>query len=162
MRLLAFLIALLLLASSAYAKPPRVNGVAWIGDLELRFDANRWEVNGADGAYDVYCNARDCNGTWIAIAIAGEGETACTPEALTFEDGLRSSPASTDRFNRAGLTFLVAEGDFGCRNLAGGPVRACTSHDGRTYTLHAPGQQCHTSPHASQFVNEILEGLKPR
>ena len=162
MRPLAILIAVLFLAPAAYAKPPHVNGLAWIGGLELRFDANRWEVNGAGNAYDVFCSAPDCARTAIAITIAGEADAACAPEALAFADANPAFPGRLDRFNHAGLAFLVAEGDFGCRNLSGGPVRACTTHDGKTYLFDAPGQHCHTAWHAGERVGEILRGLKPR
>ena len=63
-----------------------MNGVAWIGDLELRFDANRWDVNGAKTAYDLYCKTADCARTTIAVTVADATADACTPEALTFED----------------------------------------------------------------------------
>ena len=168
MRPLAFLIALLLLAQHAFAEPPRVNGVVWIGDLELHFDANRWAVNGADTSYDIYCQAAGCSRTTIAINVTDEASVACTPEALTSSNARPSSdaPASfsggVDRFSRAGLTFLVAEGSFGCRNLAGGPVHACTSYSGRTYLFDAPGEGCQTRDHAGKRVNEVLQGLRPR
>ena len=161
MRPLACLIVFLLLAPAAYAQAPRVNGLAWIGDLELGFDASRWDVNGADTAYDVYCKTPGCANTTIAITIA-PGADACTPEALAFADADPAFPGRIDEFSHAGLTFLVAEGDFGCRNLAGGPVRACTTHGGKTYLFDAPGQHCHTSRQAGEHVNEILQGLRPR
>ena len=162
MRPLAFLIAFLLLAPAAYAKPPRTNGVAWVGGLALHFDANRWDVNGAKTAYDVYCKTSDCSGTTIAIAIEDAAGAACTPEALTFKDTDPAFPAQTDRFSHAGLSFLISEGDFGCRNLSGGPVRACTTYAGRTYMFDAPGQGCKTRYRAAERVNEILQGLRPR
>jgi hypothetical protein len=162
MRPLAILVAFLLLAPAAYAKSPRVNGLAWIGGLELSFDANRWQVNGADNAYDVFCTAPDCARTAIAITIADEADAACTPEALNPADADAPFPWHLDRFSHAGLTFLIAEGDFGCRNLSGGPVRACTSHGGKTYLFDAPGQRCHTQSHAGEHVSEILRGMKPR
>ena len=74
----------------------------------------------------------------------------------------RRFPGRTDTFSHAGLTFLIAEGDFGCRNLAGGPVRACTTYAGKTYMFDAPGQHCHTQYRAAERVNEILRGLEPR
>ena len=164
MRPLALLLVSLLLASAvplaAHAKPPRVNGVVWIGGLELRFDANRWDVNGAKTAYDLFCKTVDCANTTIAVTIT-EGET-CTPETLVFDDVDQPSEVRVDKFSRAGLDFLVSEGDFGCRNRAGGPVRACTTHDGRTYVFYAPGQACRTSPHIGESVDEILQGLRPR
>ncbi len=162
MRPLAFFVALLLLAPAAYAKPPRTNGVAWVGGLALHFDANRWDVNGANTAYDVYCKTLDCSGTTIAIAIADATATACTPEALTFKDADPAFRARTDRFGHAGLNFLVSEGDFGCRNLSGGPVHACTTYAGKTYMFDAPGQGCKTRAGAAEWVNEILQGLQPR
>lgn len=162
MRPLALLIAFLLLAPAAYAKPPRVNGVAWIGGLELRFDANRWEVNGADNAYDVFCKAPDCAHTAVAITVAAESGAACAPEALAFADANPAFPGRLDRFSHAGLAFLIAEGDYGCRNRAGGPVRACTTFGGKTYLFDAPGQHCQTGWHAGERVTEILDGLRPR
>ncbi len=162
MRPFAFFIAFLLLAPAAHAKPPRVNGLAWIGGLELHFDANRWEVNGANSAYDIYCKTYDCFNMTIAVTIADEAAVACTPEALKFDEAERARQGRTDRFRQAGLTFLVAEGDFGCRNLAGGPVSACTTYAGKTYMFDAPGQHCHTKWHAAERVNEILRGLRPR
>ena len=168
MRPLALLIALLLLASPALADPPRVNGVAWIGGLELHFDANRWAVNGAATSYDIYCQAAGCSRTAIAVTIADEAGAACTPEALTSNSARSSNdapvsfPGGVDRFSRAGLTFLVAEGSFGCHNPAGGPVRACTSYSDKTYLFDAPGEGCQTQDHASQRVDEILQGLSPR
>ncbi len=161
MRPLAFLIAFLLIAPAAYAKPPRVNGLAWIGGLELSFDASRWDVNGAETAYDVYCKTPDCAHTTIAVTIAPEAD-ACTPEALTFADARPTFPGRIDKFSHGGLSFLTAEGDFGCRNLAGGPVRACTAYGGKTYLFDAPGQGCTTAPDASHRVDEILQGLRPR
>ncbi len=86
MRPLACLIAFLLLTAAAHAKPPRVNGVAWIGGLELHFDANRWEVNGADLSYNVFCEIADCANTAIAITIANTAD-ACTPDLLTIPQG---------------------------------------------------------------------------
>ena len=162
MRPLAFLIVLLLLAPAAYAKPPRVNGLAWIGGLELSFDANRWDVNGADNAYDIFCTAPDCAHTTIAVTIADEADAACTPEALASADADPAFPGHLDRFSHAGLTFLIAEGDFGCRNLSGGPVHACTTLGGKTYLFDAPGQRCHTQWHAGEHVSEILRGMRPR
>ena len=161
MRPLALFIAFLLLAAPVHAKAPRVNGLAWIGGLELSFDANRWDVNGADTAYDVYCKTPGCAHTSIAITIAPEA-AACAPEALVFADADPAFPGRIDTFSHAGLTFLIAEGDFGCRNLAGGPVRACTTHGGKTYLFDAPGQHCQTQYKASERVNEILQGLRPR
>ncbi len=161
MRPLALLVAFLLLAPAAHAKPPQVNGLAWIGDLELRFDAGRWDVNGAETAYDVYCKAYDCFHTTIAITIIDRPD-ACTPEVLAFKDARPSFPGRTDGFSHTGLTFLIAEGDFGCRNLAGGPVRACTTYAGKTYLFDAPGQHCHTHFKAPARVDEILQGLRPR
>ncbi len=162
MRSLAFLAAFLLFASAAYAKPPHVNGLAWIGGLALHFDANRWQVNGAGTRYDVFCTAPECAHTTIVITIADAAGTACTPEALAFADARPSFPGHLDEFSHAGLNFLIVEGDFGCRNLAGGPVHACTTHGGKTYLFDAPGQRCHTRWHASERVNEILQGLSPR
>ncbi len=161
MRPFACLIAFLLLAPAAYAKPPRVNGVAWIGGLELRFDANRWDVNGADDAYDVFCKTAGCAHTAISIDISDD-VNACTPDALTFKDADGASSAPIDKFSHAGLTFLISEGDFGCANLSGGPVRACTSHGGKAYLFDAPGQRCQTEYKASERVDEILQGLRPR
>lgn len=161
MRPLAFLIAFLFLATAAYAKPPRVNGVAWIGDLALHFDANRWDVNGANMEYDVYCKTLDCERTTIAITIVNEAN-GCTPAALAFDDKQPASAGRIDRFSHAGLSFLIAEGSFGCKTLAGGPVRACTAYSDKTYLVNAPGQGCKTNVHASQYVNEILQGLRPR
>ena len=161
MRPLAFLAAFLLLVSAASAKPPHVNGLAWIGGLALHFDANRWDVNGAETRYDVYCKTSDCLHTSIAITIA-EKPDACTPDALRFDADTVRAPLNVDTYSHAGLTFLIAEGDLGCRNLAGGPVHACTSFGGRTYLFNAPGQHCHTGWHASERVNEILQGLSPR
>ena len=143
MRPLAFLIAFLLLAPAAHAKPPRVNGVAWIGGLALHFDANRWDVNGAESTPTTSI-AR--HATASTRRLPSPSPTRPMPPArrrrLTFED---ADPAfrhgRTDTFSHAGLTFLVAEGDFGCRNLAGGPVRACTTYAGKTYMFDAPGQQ---------------------
>jgi hypothetical protein len=162
MRPLAFLFALLLLVSTAYAKPPRVNGLAWIGGLELQFDANRWDVNGADDEYDVFCKAADCAHTSIAVTISNEAQLACTPETLDLRDPDHPRPQQTSQFGQSGLTFLISEADLGCRNLAGGPVRACTTYGGKTYLFDAPGQQCHTQRHASERVSEILQGLRPR
>ncbi len=168
MRPLAFLIALLLLAPVAHAQPPRVNGVAWIGGLALRFDANRWDVNGADNAYIVYCKIHRCSGTTIAITIADAAATACAPQALAFDDEpsaavpLPPTPGRVDTFSHAGLTFLVTEGSFACRGISGGPVRACTTYAGKTYLFNAPGQLCRTERHAAEYVNEILQGLAPR
>ena len=161
MRPSAFLAALLLLIPAAYAKPPHVNGIAWIGSLELHFDANRWDVNGADKAYAIYCKTTDCAHTTIAITITDQ-PGACTPDALKFKDARPSVPGRIDTFSHAGLSFLVSEGSFGCRNLAGGPVHACTSHAGKTYMFDAPGRHCQTQYKASERVNEILRGLRPR
>ncbi len=161
MRPFAFLIAFLVLAPAAHAQPPHVNGVAWIGDLELRFDANRWDVNGADTAYNVFCTASGCAHTAIAVTVVDAAETACTPDALHPDDPEGSQP-QTDKFDKSGLTFLVSEIDLGCRNLAGGPVHACTTYGGKTYLFDAPGEGCHTPWHASEHVDEILQGLKPR
>ena len=55
-----------------------------------------------------------------------------------------------DKFGHAGLTFLLAEGDFGCRNRAGGPVRACTTYGSKSYMFDAPGQHCQTDVHAAE------------
>ena len=161
MRPLAFLIALLFLAPAAYAKPPRVNGVAWIGGLALHFDANRWDVNGALNEYDVFCKTLECEHTTISISVANEPD-ACAPAALAFGDKQPASAGRVDKFSHAGLDFLIAEGSFGCNNLAGGPVRACTAYSNKTYLINAPGQGCKTNAHASQYVNEILRGLRPR
>ena len=88
--------------------------------------------------------------------------TPARPKRWPSRTPIRHFPARIDEFSHAGLTFLVAEGDFGCRNLAGGPVRACTTHGGKTYLFDAPGQRCHTAWHAGERVNEILQGLRPR
>ena len=168
MRPLVFVIALFLLAPAAYAKPPHVNGVAWIGGLALHFDANRWDVNGAGNAYVVYCKTFDCSGTTIAVTVKDAAVTACTPATLAFDRQpaddatLPVTPGRVDTFSHAGLSFLITEGDFGCRNLAGGPVRACTTYGGKTYVFDAPGRSCRTRPDAGERVDAILQGLKPR
>ncbi len=167
MRPLAFISAFLFLVPLAHAKPPPVNGVAWIGGLELHFNASRWDVNGADNAYDIYCKTSGCAPTTIAVTVA-DGTDACAPAALAFDDRPSAdaappvAPGRVDRFSHAGLSFLVTEGSFGCRTPAGGPVRACTAHGGKTYLFDAPGQGCKTDIRASRSVDEILRGLKPR
>ena len=161
MRPLAFLFAFLLLATSADANPPPVNGVLWLGDLQLRFDANRWDVNGAKSEYDIYCKSRDCVGVSIAVTIRSTADT-CTAEALRFDGAEVPGPGRVDRFNHAGLSFLVAEGNSDCANLVGGPLRACTTYAGKVYLFDAPGQRCRTNPHVSDDFNAILQGLKPR
>ena len=153
--------AFLLLATAAYADPPPVNGLLWLGDLQLRFDANRWDVNGAKSAYDIYCKTPGCTGVSIAVTITSTGDT-CSPEALRFDGPGVPGPGHVDQFSHAGLSFLVAEGNFDCANLAGGPLRACTAYSGKAYLFDAPGQRCHTNPHASEDFNEILQGLQPR
>lgn len=161
MRPLAILIALLLLAAPAYAKPPRVNGVLWIGALQLRFDANRWDVNGADSSFDIFCKTSECSHTAIAVSIIDK-DNACTPELLKFNGTPPALSGRIDRFDNGGLDFLVAEGDFDCKALAGGPVRACTSFAGKTYLINAPGDGCRTRTDASHYIDEILRGLSPR
>ena len=161
MRPLAFLFVFLLLATSADANPPPVNGVLWLGDLQLRFDANRWDVNGAKSEYDVYCKTRDCAGVSISVTIKPSANV-CGPEALRFDGPDVRGPGRVDRLDHAGLSFLVAEGNSECPNLAGGPLRACTTYAGKTYLFDAPGQRCRTNPHASNDFNAILQGLQPR
>ncbi len=161
MRPLAFLVAFLLLAPTAHAKPPRVNGLAWIGGLALHFDASRWQVNGAGTRYDLYCTTYDCARTTVSVAIV-DRPNACTEEALAFDDRDSRFPGYLDTFTHDGLTFHIAEADIGCRNLAGGPVRACTSYGGKTYMFDAPGRACRTHPGAAARLNEILRGLRPR
>lgn len=161
MRPLAFLFAFLMLAATANASPPPVNGVLWLGDLQLRFDANRWDVNGAKSEYDIYCKLSDCGGVSIAVTIKPTAD-ACTPGTLHFTGPDVHGPTHVDRFDHAGLTFLVAKANSNCANLAGGPVRACTTYAGKAYLFDAPGQRCRTNQHASDDFNEILQGLQPR
>ncbi len=161
MRKLALSLFLLLPALPASAEPPPVNGLAWVGDLELRFDANRWAINGADAAYVIHCRIHDCRRTEIFVSISDATDADCTPKGLIFDQGGSYSDWPFDLENE-GLQFHVSEADIGCRNLAGGPVRACTTFGGRTYNFDAPGQHCRTPYGAGHRVEEILRGLRPR
>lgn len=161
--LLLALLAVLPLPAAAAIKPLAVNGIAYLGDLKLAFDAGRWAVDGAGDHYDITCQAYDCFGIEVAVTIADAATDPCTGEAVVvdpFGYAYRETISAEQIVN--GLTFLVAEHDIGCRNLAGGPLRACTTHAGKTYTFDAPGRHCRTHFTAGAQVLHLLGGLTPR
>jgi hypothetical protein len=161
--LLLALLAFLPLPAAARITPLTVNGIAYLGDLKLAFDAGRWAVDGAGDRYDITCKAYDCFGIAVAITIADAVTDPCTGDAV-FVDPLGYTyrePIMEERLIN-GLSFRIAEHDIGCRNLAGGPLRACTTHAGRSYTFDAPGRHCRTHFTAGEQVLHLLGGLSPR
>lgn len=158
----------LLSANAAGAEPPENSGSAHIGDLELRFDASVWSVDGAGDRFTIACDESECRQTAIVATIAAENDAPCTsdtPERMLVGSSDVYAPdefSDDGTFRVNGLTIHWAIGYLGCRNWAGGPVAACTSHAGKTYRFEAHGNACRTPPYYARTVLSTLMGLRPR
>lgn len=166
---ITFCVLPILLSVPASASEPRfASGVAHIGDLELRFDPSTWTTDGGGDRFTITCNAPECRGTTIVATVATEAEAPCTsatparmleasPDALG-----PGEPPEGATFSVNGLTVHWVEAYLGCRNWAGGPVAACTSHAGKTYRFEALGNACRTPPSYARTVLGVLMGLRAR
>ena len=137
---------------------PRDDAVAPAGDLDLHYDAEAWDVTSGGTGTHVTCRADGCRGVSLAITVADPDEPPCTEALLTSYWGTEDAKM----VRTSALSFIVTTHDFGCRNLAGGAVYACTAHAGKTYLVAAPGDHCQTPWQHDEIVLGVLDGLRPR
>jgi len=142
----------------APAAAVEVMATAPVGGLDLLYDPTIWNVTSDERGTQVVCQAHDCRDVYLTITVADPEESPCTEALLTGYWG--TDAATTVKANA--LSFLVTTLDFGCRNLAGGPLYACTAHRDKTYFVAAPGDHCHTPWHHEDIVLGVLQGLRPR
>lgn len=174
MRLLS-VIALGVLVTSlpnaiVHAEPAKEPRTVVFGDLQLTYDPALWSVAERDGHLAIECSDRDCRNISVYASMEddprGDGCTADAAVAglghMTFADEYLYEDTEGWSARHDGLTFHFATYYLGCRNLAGGPVLACTHHNGTTYLFEAPGKHCHTPWGIEAAVTELLLGVKPR
>lgn len=129
-----------------------------VGDLDLHYDPEAWDVTSGETGTHVACRADGCRDVSLTIAVADPAEAPCTEALLTGYWGTEeATKVDTDT-----LSFIVTTHDLGCRNRAGGPVYACTAHAGKTYFVNAPGDHCQTPWQHEDIVLGVLRGLRPR
>ena len=135
---------------------------ARIGDLKLYHDPKEWLIDGEGDAFGVFCRGPECEEPLMTIVAVPEELTSCSPGAVIDRSALDYPDAWTRKATHSaaiGLTVHVATLDQGCRNWAGSPVYACTTHKGLTYWFIAPGEQCRTSVKESEALEALLNGL---
>jgi hypothetical protein len=135
---------------------------ARIVGLELYHDSKEWLIDGEGESFDVFCRGPECEEPLMTIVAVPEELTACSPGAVIDRSALDYPDAWTRQATHAaaiGLTVHVATLDQGCRNWAGSPVYACTTHKGLTYWFIAPGEMCRTSVRTSEALEALLNGL---
>jgi hypothetical protein len=135
---------------------------ALLGDIRLYHDPAEWRIEGEDGAFAVHCRGLECEAPLMSIIAVPDELTSCSPGAVIDRSALDYPEAWTREASHSaaiGLTVNVATLDQGCRNWAGSPVYACTSHNGLTWWFLAPGEQCRTSVTTSAALEALLNGL---
>ena len=135
---------------------------ARLGDIRLYHDPGEWRIEGEDGTFAVHCRGPECEAPLMSIVAVPDALTACSPGAVIDRSALDYPDAWTRQATLSaaiGLTVHVATLDQGCRNWAGSPVYACTSHGGMTYWFLAPGEMCHTPIAESEGLRNLLDGL---
>ncbi len=158
--LLAALALMPLSAGEAIAEETVITPV---GGLMLHHDPARWTVTATGpGAYTIACPVRECEEAVVEVEIVPESERACSGAAVV----AMSEAAEREVWRRtvephyaAGLDFRAVTVDIGCRNLAGSPVHACTSHAGRSYFFTAAGEHCRTPPGYENAVLRLLNSF---
>lgn len=133
-----------------------------IGDIKLYHDPKEWLIDGEGEAFGVFCRGPECEAPLMTIVVVPEELTSCSPGAVIDRSALDYPDAWTRKATRSaaiGLTVNVATLDQGCRNWAGSPVYACTTHKGLTYWFIAPGEQCRTSVKTGEGLESLLNGL---
>lgn len=172
MRLLlaAAVVAVIWPGAIVHAEPAGDTRSVAFGDLELTYDPALWSVARGDNHLKIECADRRCRSTPVYASIVDDPHhVGCTGEAIparfahsTFATEYPSEDTKVWSATHDGLTFYFAEIYIGCRNLAGGPVIACTHHDGATYFFEAPGDHCRTPWGIAAAIEGLLEGLKPK
>ena len=135
---------------------------ARIGGLKLYHDPKQWLIDGEGESFGVFCRGSECEDPLMTIVAVPEELTSCSAGAVIDRSALDYPDAWTRGVTTAaaiGLTVHVATLDQGCRNRAGSPVYACTTHKGLTYWFIAPGELCRTSVKASEALESLLNGL---
>jgi len=135
---------------------------ARIGDIKLYHDPKEWLIDGEGDAFSVSCRGPECEAPLMTIVAVPEELTSCSPGAVIDRSALDYPDAWTREATHAaaiGLTVHVATLDQGCRNWAGSPVYACSTHKGRTYWFIAPGEMCRTPVKESEALESLLNGL---
>lgn len=157
-----------LLARADDDPPP--TATAAIGDLALTYDPVLWRVDRTGAATAIACIDYDCQGALVTVTMEPDrGMAGCSETAmlgglgLGLEDiGLSIGEGWSSSRIVNGLVLHQATLDIGCRNLAGGPVLACTRHGGQAYVFNAVGEHCRTPFDHREIVSDLLSGLRPR
>jgi hypothetical protein len=135
---------------------------ARIVGLKLYHDPKEWLIDGEGESFAVHCRGPECEDPLMTIVAVPEELTSCSPGAVVDRSALDYPDAWTREATHAaaiGVTVYVATLDQGCRNRAGSPVYACTTHKGLTYWFIAPGEMCRTSARTSEALEALLNGL---
>ncbi len=151
------------LATEPLEMLPDGSARARIGDIKLYHDPKAWRIDGEGDAFAIRCRGPECDGPLMSISIEPADRSACTPGAVVDRSHFAYPDAWGWQVTRGGgavgLPVHIATSDWGCRNLAGFPVFACTEHKGRSYWFAAPGDMCQTSRRESQGLRNLLNGL---
>ncbi|MCW5715367.1 MAG: hypothetical protein KIT43_12710 [Bauldia sp.] len=148
--------------------PPAPEATYRIGDLELRFPADRWTVApDGDGRPVPTCLPPFCR-EHVALNVEAvavpENTTQCLPDGIAwepFDAGL--GLAATEIQTEGGLTLTYAAIGSMCRAMSPTQHGACLIHNGVRYRFWTDWSMgCHFGPHIpDQTYLDLVQSLRP-